>query len=82
MDINDMKQLTEEIIDNCYESDEEICWLPFEILFDSSEFDEDIVKSIKKNLNKHKDVIFCDIWNYCFFIRVHKFSEQEEEFDW
>lgn len=81
MKINDMQELIEEIVNCCYKSDEEIYWTPFEKIFENCEFDEDIVNSIKDNLNEHKDIIVCDIWNYCFFIRVHRFYEQEEESD-
>lgn len=79
MEINDMKELIEKIINYCYKLDEEIYWIPFERIFDNSEFDEDIVNNIKDNLNEHKDVKICDTWDYCFFIRVHRFCEQEEE---
>lgn len=81
MEINDMNKLIEEIINCCYKSNEEIYWIEFEKIFSNSKFDEDIVNNIKTNLNEHKDVKICDTWDYCFFIRVHRFGEQEEEFD-
>lgn len=78
MEINDMKELVEEIINCCYKSDEDMYWLPFENIFDNSEFKEDVVNDIKNNLNKHKDVRICGIWDYCFFILVNKFITEEE----
>ena len=55
-----MKELIEEIVNCCYKSGEDIYWIPFEKIFDDSEFDEDIVNSIKDNLSEHKDVKICD----------------------
>lgn len=43
-----MKELVEEIINCCYKSDEDMYWLPFENIFDNSEFKEDVVNDIKK----------------------------------
>ena len=85
MEINDMNELIEEIINCCYKSEEDIYWIPFEDIFEDCEFDEDIINSIKINLNKHKNVKICDTWDYCFLIRVNKYftdEETEEENDW
>lgn len=73
----ELDELIEKIVNSCYKSKEDIYWLPFEKIFSNGEFNDEIVNSIKCGLNEHKDVKFCDVWNYCFFIQVKKCNTEE-----
>lgn len=47
-------------------------------IFEYSEFDDDIVNRIKNELNAHKDIRICEVWDYCFLIRGNKYFTEEE----
>lgn len=78
MEINDMDYLIEKIVNHYYNSDEDTYWIPFEKIFEYSEFDDDIVNRIKNELNAHKDIRICEVWDYCFLIWVNKYFTEEE----
>lgn len=78
METVDVNELIEKILAYCYKSNEEICWLPFEKIFENGDFDKNIIDCLKNKLSEHKNVRNCGIWDYCIFIRVNKYSAEDE----
>lgn len=77
MIILDMNKIVNEILNACYNSENDLHCIPFSKLNEDDGLTELYIFQIKNELDLCNEILVCEIWDDCFYIKVHKYIDTE-----